>query len=414
METMNSPSSLAVEGEDRFVSREALPVLAINSGSSSLKFALIDPASGEVILQGLGDRLNSTEAVLTVNENGSGETIPIPGGGHAEALHELLPRLRGRPVGAVGHRVVNGGERFSESTLLDDETEEAIAACSDIAPVHAIPNATGIRAARKMFPEVPQVAVFDTAFHQTIPPHAYMYGLPAEYYEKHRIRKYGFHGTSHRFVSTEAARLLGTTPGDLQLITAHLGNGSSVCAVREGRSTDTSMGFTPLEGLVMGTRCGDLDPNIILFLQQKTGMTLAEITDVLNRKSGLLGLSGTSHDMRTLLAQRDGGHPGATLAVEVFCYRLARHILASSAALDRLDAVVFTGGIGENAAPVRQITARHLKVLGLLIDHELNASNGRTSGGRISGPLSRVTVLVVPTNEELVIAREASRIVSEQ
>lgn len=391
----------------------SFPVLVINSGSSSLKFALIDPASGGISLQGLGDRLNSPDAILIVRENGSAETISIPEGGHEDALRELIPRLRGRGISAVGHRVVNGGERFTESILLDDESQEAIASCSDIAPVHAIPNATGIRVARKMFPNLPQVAVFDTAFHQTIPPHAYMYGLPAEFYEKHRIRKYGFHGTSHRFVSTEVARLLEKSPEETQLITAHLGNGSSICAVRGGKSADTSMGFTPLEGLMMGTRCGDLDPSILLFLHEKTGMSLREITDILNKRSGLLGLSGTSHDMRTLLEQKGKGHAGATLAVEVFCYRLARHILASAAALDRLDALVFTGGIGENAAPVREITASHLKVVGILLDPELNAENGRGSRGIISDSGSRIPVLVVPTNEELVIAREAARLIAE-
>jgi acetate kinase len=411
---MTHPSSHPVGGADERPAGSAFPVLVINSGSSSLKFALIDPVSGVVTLQGLGDRLDTPEAILILKENGSAETIAIPNGGHEEALRELLPHLRGRGISAVGHRVVNGGERFTESILLDDGSQEAIASCSDIAPVHAIPNATGIRVARTMFPDLPQAAVFDTAFHQTIPPHAHMYGLPAEFYEKHRIRKYGFHGTSHRFVSTEAARLLGKPVEELQLITAHLGNGSSVCAVRAGKSADTSMGFTPLEGLVMGTRCGDLDPNILLFLHEKTGMTLREITDILNKRSGLLGLSGISHDMRTLLEQKGRGHAGATLAVEVFCYRLARHILASAAALDRLDALVFTGGIGENAAPVREITAGHLKMPGILLDPGLNAENGRNSGGLISAPGSRIPVLVVATNEELVIARETARLVSEQ
>lgn len=389
------------------------PVLVINSGSSSLKFALIDPVSGKVLLQGLGDRLNTPEALLTVRENGTAEEIPIPSGGHEEALHEALPRLGNRKISAVGHRVVNGGERFTESILLDDESQEAIAACSDIAPVHAVPNATGIRVARKMFPGIPQVAVFDTAFHQTIPAHAHMYGLPHELYERHRIRKYGFHGTSHRYVSGEAARVLGKSPDQLQLITAHLGNGSSVCAVRHGRSADTSMGFTPLEGLVMGTRCGDLDANILLFLHEKTGMSLKEITGILNNKSGLLGISGLSQDMRTLREASRQGNERARLAIEIFCYRLARHILASAAALDRLDAIVFTGGIGENAAPVRELTLAHLKVLGADLDPAANAVHGQGGNGLISSEGSRVTVLVVPTNEELVIAREAARLVSE-
>ena len=409
----STPPQKTKDAESDAQGRGNVPILVINSGSSSLKFALIAPASGKVLLQGLGDRLNSQEAVLTVKENGSTKTIPIPCGGHEEALHEVLHLLGNRTISAVGHRVVNGGERFTESIVIDDESQEAIAASSDIAPVHAIPNATGIRVARKMFPDLPQVAVFDTAFHQTIPPHASMYGLPAEFYEKYRIRKYGFHGTSHRFVATEAARLLGKLPEELQLITAHLGNGSSVCAIRNGKSADTSMGFTPLEGLMMGTRCGDLDPNILLFLQEKTGMNLREITDILNKKSGLLGISGTSHDMRTLLEERSKGRKESSLAVEVFCYRLARHILASAAALDRLDAIVFTGGIGENAAPVRQITAGYLKVLGVALDPAANAVHGRENDSKISSLGSRVAILVVPTNEELVIAREAALLVSQ-
>ena len=386
------------------------PVLVINSGSSSLKFALIAPRAGEALIQGLGDRLNSPEAQLTIKENGSSGTFPIPGGGHEEALKEILQHLGGRRIAAVGHRVVNGGERFTGSILVDGGVQEAIAACSDIAPVHAIPNATGIRVARKMFPGLPQVAVFDTAFHQTIPPHAHRYGIPNELYKRYKIRKYGFHGTSHRYVSEEAARLLGKAPDQVQLITAHLGNGSSVCAVRDGKSADTSMGFTPLEGLVMGTRCGDLDPNILLFLHEKTGMTLQEITDLLNRKSGLLGVSGISHDMRTLLEEQGKGNEQACLAVEIFCYRLARHILASAAALDRIDSLVFTGGIGENAAPVRSVTLDHLRVLGAKLDPRLNASHGSSSSGRISADDSCLNVLVVPTNEELVIARETADI----
>lgn len=409
------PDKNLKDAESDAPKEDNLPVLVINSGSSSLKFALIDPGSGEVLLQGLGDRLNTPGAVLTVKRSVSSETevIAIPGGGHEEALHEALPRLGNRRIAAVGHRVVNGGEHFTESIMLDEESQEAIAACSDIAPVHAVPNATGIRVARKMFPEIPQVAVFDTAFHQSIPEHAYMYGIPYELYDRHRIRKYGFHGTSHRYVAEEAARLLGKDPRQLQLITAHLGNGSSVCAVRNGKSADTSMGFTPLEGLVMGTRCGDLDPNILLFLHEKTGMSLKEITDILNKQSGLLGISGISHDMRTLLEAREKGNGRARLAVEIFCYRLARHILASAAALDRLDAIVFTGGIGENAAPVREITLGHLKVLGASLDPEANEVHGRNKKGLISSSGSRVAVLVVPTNEELVIAREAALLVTD-
>lgn len=388
-------------------------VLVINSGSSSLKFALIYPETGEIPINGLADRLNSPQATLKINSAaGSSETLSIPSEGHAEALDEVLRHLHSFNVEAVGHRVVNGGEKFNESIVLDDNSEAAIAACDDIAPVHAPANALGIHVARKKFPELTHVAVFDTAFHQTIPPQAFMYGVPHEWYEKFRVRKYGFHGSSHRYVSHEAAILLGRDPADFQLITAHLGNGSSVCAIRNGKSMDTSMGFTPLEGLVMGTRCGDIDANVLLFIQGHTGFSLAEITDILNKKSGMLGLSGISGDMRTLLKEEAQGHKGAHLAVEVFCYRLARHILALAAALDRIDALVFTGGIGENSSPVRARTLEHLKVLSPVLDPSLNAVHGVGSSGRITASDSRLLALVVPTNEELVIARETARLVN--
>ena len=386
-------------------------VLVINSGSSSLKFALVYPESGKLEVSGLAERLNSSEAVLEFKRaDGGKEVISIPSAGHAEALDEVLRQLASYHIDSVGHRVVNGGEKFNESILLDDISEAAIATCSDIAPVHAPANALGIHVARKKFPDLPQVAVFDTAFHQSIPPRAYMYGVPSEWYEQHRVRKYGFHGTSHRFVSAQAAALLGRPLGELQLLTAHLGNGSSVCAIKEGKSVDTSMGFTPLDGLVMGTRCGDLDANVLLFIQQRTGLSLAGITDILNKKSGLLGISEISGDMRTLLAAEEDGNRKAHLAVEVFCYRLARHLLALTASLDRVDALIFTGVIGENSAAVRQRTLDHLRVFGAILDPALNAVHGRGASGRITTTDSRLLALVVSTNEELVIARETANL----
>ena len=386
-------------------------VLVINSGSSSLKFALIYPESGELVVSGLAERLNSAEALLELKyADCVKEVISAPHAGHAEALDEVLEHLSSYHIDAIGHRVVNGGEKFNASILLDDDSEAAIAACSDIAPVHAPANALGIHVARKKFPQLPQVAVFDTAFHQSIPPHAYMYGVPYEWYEKHKVRKYGFHGTSHRFVSAQAAALLARSPEELQLLTAHLGNGSSVCAILGGKSVDTSMGFTPLDGLVMGTRCGDLDSNVLLFIQQKTGLSLAEITDILNKKSGLLGISELSGDMRTLLSAEAEGNQKARLAVEVFCYRLARHLLALTASLDRVDALIFTGGIGENSSAVRQRTLDHLRLLGPILDPALNAAHGKATAGRITTGDSRLLVLVVPTNEELVIARETANL----
>ena len=397
-------------------SEEARPlVLVVNSGSSSLKFALVYPGSGKTVVSGLAERLGSAEAVIEIRSaDGAKESLVIPHAAHAAALDEMLRHLTNFRIDAVGHRVVNGGEKFNESILLNDASEAAIAACDDIAPVHAPANALGIHVARKKFPDLPHVAVFDTAFHQSIPPHAYRYGVPLEWYEKYRVRKYGFHGTSHRYVSSQAARLLGKPLDELQLLTAHLGNGSSVCAVREGKSADTSMGFTPLEGLVMGTRCGDLDANVPLFIQQRTGQSLAEITDILNKKSGLLGISGISSDMRALLAAEDSGNNEAHLAVEIFCYKLATHLLALTAALDRVDALIFTGGIGENSTAIRLRAIGHLRVLGAIIDPVLNAVHGKGSSGRISTSDSRLLALVVPTNEELVIAMETAALTKEQ
>jgi acetate kinase len=397
------------------VAREGEPlVLVINSGSSSLKFALIYPESGMVLVSGLAERLNTPEATLEVKfANGEKKLYAIASAGHAEALDEMLGHLHSYQIKAIGHRVVNGGERFHESILLDDASEAAIAACRDIAPVHAPANALGIHVARKKFPSLPQVAVFDTAFHQSIPLHAVTYGVPYEWYEKHRVRKYGFHGSSHRFVSERAASLLGRSLEELDLLTAHLGNGSSVCAVKSGRSADTSMGFTPLEGLLMGTRCGDLDANVLLYIHQRAGLSLEEITDVLNKKSGLLGISGISSDMRALLAAESDGDKRASLAVEVFCYKLARHLLAATAALDRVDALIFTGGIGENSSVVRERTLHHLRVMRPLLDAALNAVNGRGADGRISAMDSPLCVLVIPTNEELVIARETASLLKD-
>ncbi|HEX6271950.1 MAG TPA: acetate kinase [Polyangiaceae bacterium] len=367
-------------------------VLVVNCGSSSLKFALIEPESGEVVERGLSERL-------------SGD------GAHARGLDAVLEKLAGERVAAVGHRVVHGGEYFAESVELDADAIAKIESCSELAPLHNPANLAGIAAARARFPGVPHVAVFDTAFHQTLPPRAFLYAIPYELYEKHKLRRYGFHGTSHRYVSLEAGRRLGRPLAELELVTAHLGNGCSACAVRGGRSVDTTMGLTPLEGLVMGTRSGDVDPNLHDFLVDRAGLSLSEVTAVLNKKSGLLGLSGTSNDMRTLLAARERGDARAALAIGVFTYRLAKAVLGLAAGFERLDALVFTGGIGEHAAPVRAETLDALRVLGAALDPERNAVHGAASGGRITQDESRLLALVVPTNEELVIAREAARFV---
>lgn len=385
-------------------------VLVINSGSSSLKFSLIDSSSEEVLVSGLAEALGSAAAVLHVSRPGlPKESLPIANADHSVAMAAVLGKIDGVEVGAVGHRVVHGGEAFSKSVLIDRETLAVIRECVPFAPLHNPANLAGIGAARDRFPDLPHVAVFDTAFHQTMPPRAFLYALPHELYERHKVRRYGFHGTSHRFVSAEAARLLGKAPEDLQLITVHLGNGCSACAVKGGLSVDTTMGFTPLEGLMMGTRSGDIDPNLVEHLGTVLGKSSAEITGMLNRESGLLGVSGLSNDMRTLAAAAADGHSGALLAIDVFCYRVAKGVLGLAAGLERIDALVFTGGIGEHSAPVREKTLSHLQVLRPVIDAKLNLKHGRDSHGRITAPDGGLLTMVVPTNEELVIAREAAR-----
>jgi acetate kinase len=401
----------------------ASPILVINSGSSSLKFALIQAGSGRVVQQGLAERLGTEQAHLrttTFDGDGAGAgkardaETSLPGAGHARALEEILGHLQlgqgGLPPAAVGHRVVHGGETFSASVVLDDGAIEQIRACNDLAPLHNPANVLGIEIARRQFPALKHVAVFDTAFHQTLPRKAFTYAVPYDLYERFRVRRYGFHGTSHAFVAAEAARLIGKPIEELQLVTAHLGNGCSGCAIKGGRSVDTTMGLTPLEGLVMGTRSGDVDPNLHQYLADQTGRSLADITELLNRESGLLGLSGTSNDMRTILQARDRGDARAALAVDVFCYRLAKALLGLGAALDRIDAVVFTGGIGEHAAAIRAETLAQLGVLGAIVDPVRNASDGAGAGGRISADRSSLLSLVVPTNEELMIARETARL----
>lgn len=392
--------------------RQTEPILVLNSGSSSLKFAVVEPISGELFLSGIANRLATPEAVLNIKfAGGDQETLALPSADHKKSFDAIVPHLEKFKIIGVGHRVVHGGEKFRESLVIDDATETALAACAVLAPLHVPPNLAVIRIAREKFPRLPQVAVFDTAFHHSLPPYAYSYAIPQQWHEQYGVRKYGFHGTSHRYVSEEGARLLGANPENLHLLTAHLGNGASVCAIRNGKSVDTSMGFTPLEGLVMGTRSGDIDANVLLFLHQQAGLSLEEITDILNKKSGLLGLSQIDNDMRSLLAAREEGHPGASLAVEVFCYRLARHILAAAAGLDRIDALIFTGGIGENAAPIRERTLEHLRILGAIGDPELNRSHGAGASGRITTLTSKLLALVIPTNEELLIARETMKLI---
>jgi acetate kinase len=381
-------------------------VIVFNSGSSSFKCARIEPGTGRVLDSALAERLNSPQARLDLKSSGGRQRWELSGLDHGAALRQVLERIDTSSVVAVGHRVVHGGETFVQSTRLDQPTIDTIESMSSLAPLHNPANVLGIREAMRLLPALPQVAVFDTAFHQTMPEQAYLYALPYELYEEHALRRYGFHGSSHRYFASGAAERLGKPLGSLELVTAHLGNGCSACAIKQGKSVDTTMGLTPLEGLVMGTRSGDVDPNVFTFLAEHTGASLERTAKLLNNESGLLGLSGVSNDMRSLLELESQGHVRARLAVQVFCYRLAKSILALCAGLGRLDALVFTGGIGENAARVRELTLEQLALLGPVVDRALNAEHGASAKGRITAAESRLPAFVVPTNEELIIARE--------
>tara|TARA_Y100001951_G_scaffold27953_1_gene21739 strand:+ start:3744 stop:4928 length:1185 start_codon:yes stop_codon:yes gene_type:complete len=381
-------------------------ILVINCGSSSIKFALVNEAQETFILSGLAERLGSPEAVLHWRLGEHKDSLALPGADHRQALSHLLPIVQQAAAGAlhgIGHRVVHGGEHFSGASRLDASSLHSIRQIAPLAPLHNPANLQGIEAAMKLFPDLIQVAVFDTAFHQTLPEHAFRYAVPQALYAEHGVRRYGFHGTSHRYVSQKAAQMSGLAVEASSWLVAHLGNGSSTCAVENGLSRDTSMGLTPLEGLVMGTRSGDVDPNLHSHLARTLGWSLEQIDAMLNHDSGLLGLSGLSNDMRTLELAREQGHPGATLAIEVFCYRLAKSLAAMSCALQRLDGVVFTGGIGENSALIRRKTLDHLGLLGLKLDEQANARCIRGIAGAIHAP-DHPRVLVVPTNEERQIA----------
>jgi len=382
------------------------PVLVINCGSSSIKYALIDSDPQAPRLAGLAERLGSSDARLK-GKNSAGEsfTQPLPGADHAEALSAILERLEGRVPGAVGHRIVHGGEHFTQAALIDDSVIAAIETTAALAPLHNPANLAGIAATRKVFPELPQVAVFDTAFHQTLPPRAYRYALPEALYTEHGIRRYGFHGTSHAFVSQRAGELSSRGAGGW--LTAHLGNGCSTSAVWNNQSLDTSMGLTPLEGLVMGTRSGDVDPGLHAHLHRQLGWSLDEIDNVLNKQSGLLGLSGLTNDMREVEDQAMAGHPGAKLALDVFCYRIAKSLAALSCALPKLDGVIFTGGIGENSPIVRREVLALLPHFGFSLDEAANEATIRGKEGKLdSAGHQGPEVWVIPTDEEGRIAME--------
>ena len=393
-------------------------VLVINCGSSSLKYQLIDSVTEDVLAKGLCERIK-IDGKLKHTPTGK-ETVEIdsPMPDHTAAV-ELVLKMLTDPVhgvissldeiGAVGHRIVHGGEKFASSTLITDEVIQAITDCNDLAPLHNPANLIGIDSCRKLMPEVPMVAVFDTAFHQTMPEKAYLYGIPYEYYETYKIRKYGFHGTSHSFVSKHTAELLGKQPEQLKTIVCHLGNGASICAVKYGQSVDTSMGLTPLDGLVMGTRSGTIDPAVVEFLAQKEQKTISEVLDILNNKSGVFGVSGVSSDFRDLEQAIREGNERAAIAMEVFCYRVAQYVGSYTAVMNGVDAIAFTAGVGENNSTVRKKVCEYLGYLGVVLDDTKNQIRGEDT--IISASDSKVAVLVVPTNEELAIARETVALV---
>ena len=393
-------------------------VLVINCGSSSLKFQLINSESEAVLAKGLCERIG-IDGRLTYQpaggeKNVSEKAMPT----HTEAIQFVIDALTDADtgvvksldeIGAVGHRVVHGGEKFAKSVVVTPEVKAAIAECNDLAPLHNPANLIGIEACESLMPGTPQVVVFDTAFHQTMPEKAYMYGLPYEYYEKYKVRRYGFHGTSHSFVSKRVAEIVGKPYNATKTIVCHLGNGASVSAVLNGESVDTSMGLTPLEGLVMGTRSGDIDPAIMEFIAKKENLDIAGIMNVLNKKSGVEGVSGVSSDFRDLETAAKAGNKRAELAIDVFAYRVAKYVGAYTAAMNGVDNIVFTAGIGENCSFVRTKICSYLGYLGITIDEEANGKRGEEIV--ISTPDSKVKVLVVPTNEELAIARETVALV---
>ena len=393
-------------------------VFVLNCGSSSLKYQLIDMKHETVMAKGLIERIGMDGSVLKhtpANANTIDISTEIPD--HKVAIklvietlldenHGVIKKLS--EINAVGHRVVHGGERFTDSMLITTEVIKGIEACCEIAPLHNPPNLHGIEACMELLPEVPQVAVFDTAFHQTMPKTAFLYGLPYEMYVKYGLRRYGFHGTSHRYVAQKAAEMMGEHMSDLRIITCHLGNGASLTAIKYGRSVDTSMGYTPLEGLIMGTRSGEIDPAIIPFLMEKENMDAQQIDNFLNRRSGILGISGLSSDFRDLEAAANNGDERSQLAIDVFAYKVKKYIGGYVAAMGGVDAIVFTAGLGENSPFMREKICNGLEYLGTRIDPELNKIRGKAR--EVSIKRARTKIFVIPTNEELVIARDTKRI----
>jgi acetate kinase len=400
-----------------------MKILVLNCGSSSVKYQLVDTETQVSLAKGLVSRIGMSESVLTHKPwdrpeiKVSAEILD-----HIVAVEYVVSMLLSpnhgvlkdkNEINAIGHRVVHGGEEFTDSVLITQDLMSALRSLIELAPLHNPHNIRGINACLKTLPNVPQVAVFDTAFHWRMPPHAYIYGIPYVFYKRYSIRRYGFHGTSHKYVSDRAAHMLGKPITDLKLITAHLGNGASMAAVDGGVSIDTSMGFTPLEGLIMGTRCGDMDPAIILHIMAREELSLHEGNTMMNKHSGLVGISGVSSDMREVIEAANTGNTNAKLALDIFCYRIKKYIGSYWAALGRLDAVIFTAGVGENSSVVRSLACKGMEQMGVQIDEEKNnAVHGKETD--ISAPDAKVKVLVIPTNEELVIAQDTQRIVEEK
>lgn len=394
-------------------------VLVINCGSSSLKYQLLEMTTETLMAKGLVERIGIEGAVIKHETIGKEKyVLTTPMKDHTDAISHVMNAITHPEHGAikelseikaVGHRVVHAGEKYANSVIINDDVIAVLEECAELAPLHNPPNLAGVRACEKLMPGVPNVGVFDTAFHQTMRPEAYLYAIPYEMYEKHRIRKYGFHGTSHKYMAIEASEMLNIDVNDLKLITCHLGNGASVSAIKHGRSVETSMGFTPLEGLVMGTRCGDLDPSIVTLMAEKLGIGLDQVTEILNKESGVLGISGVSSDFRDLEEAMKEGNKRAELALKIFAHRVRFYIGAYIAEMNGVDAIVFTGGIGENDAYMRDVICANMGNLGIKLDKEKNKVRGKQT--MLSADDSKVKVMLIPANEELVIARETDELV---
>ena len=397
-----------------------MKVLVINCGSSSLKYQILDMTHESLMCKGLVERIGMDGSVITHEKIGMDKVkTEVPMKDHKDAIEQVLKAVQDPEtgvvasmdeIGAVGHRVVHAGERYASSVLITEEVIKALEECVELAPLHNPPNLLGIAACQELMPDTPMVAVFDTAFHQTMPPESYIYAIPYEYYQKYRIRRYGFHGTSHKYVAERAAKILNTDLGDLKLITCHLGNGASVSAIKRGKCIDTSMGFTPLEGLVMGTRSGDIDPAIVTYIREKENLPQGKVNEILNKKSGVLGISGVSSDFRDIEAAVEEGNERAALALKVFAHKVRFYIGAYIAEMNGVDAIIFTAGVGENDAMMREIICNNLGNLGIKLDPVKNKIRGKET--IISADDARVKLIMIPTNEELMIARDTYNIVT--